>query len=141
VDGRGVPLSLVVTAANRNDVTELATLLAGRVVTPVADGASVTPRQHLCADAGYAGKPADAVIRAAGFIPHVRSRSHEKSEREEHPDYRPRRWVVEVSHSWFTRFRKLLVRFEKTWLSFIALHQLAAAIIAFRRNTYLYGPY
>lgn len=80
-------------------------------------------------------------MRAHGFTPHVRSRYQEKIDHAQHPDYRARRWVVEVSHSWFTRFRKLLVRYEKTLQSFLALHHLAAAIIAFRRNTYLYGPY
>ena len=44
----------------------------------------------------------------------------------------PRRWVVEVAHSWFTRFRKLLVRYEKLHRSYLALTMLAAAIISFR---------
>ncbi len=33
---------------------------------------------------------------------------------ENNPAYKARRWVVEVTHSWMNRFRKLLVRFEKT---------------------------
>jgi hypothetical protein len=37
-----------------------------------------------------------------------------------------------VSHSWFNRFRKLLVRYEKLDRSYIALVMLAAAIIVFR---------
>jgi transposase len=41
--------------------------------------------------------------------------------------------VVEVCHSWFNRFRKLLVRYEKLERSFAALNHLAAAIIAFRK--------
>jgi hypothetical protein len=41
--------------------------------------------------------------------------------------------VVEVSHSWFNRFRKLLVRYEKLARSVLALNHLAAAIIAFRK--------
>jgi transposase len=45
---------------------------------------------------------------------------------------RARRWVVEVAHSWFTRFRKLLVRYEKLH-SHRALSMLAAAIITLRR--------
>jgi putative transposase len=49
--------------------------------------------------------------------------------------------VIAVCHSWFTRFRKLLVRYEKTLQSALALHQLAAAIITFRRTTFLCGPY
>jgi len=37
-----------------------------------------------------------------------------------------------VAHSWFNRFRKLLVRHEKTHRSYLALTMLAAAIICFR---------
>ena len=48
------------------------------------------------------------------------------------PEQKARRWVVEVCHSWFNRFRKLLVRYEKLERSFIALNHLAAATIAFR---------
>ena len=99
--------------------------------------------QNLCADAGYAGRPAEQIILEHGFVPHVRSRKDEKASKTACPGYkpRPRRWVVEVSHSWFTRFRKLLVRFEKKAESSLALHQLAAAIIAFRKVAFLYGPY
>ena len=43
------------------------------------------------------------------------------------------RWVVEVAHSWFNRFRKLLVRYEKLDRSFMALNHLAASIMAFRK--------
>jgi transposase len=38
-----------------------------------------------------------------------------------------------VAHSWFNRFRKLLVRYEKLERSFLALNHLAVAIIAFRK--------
>jgi hypothetical protein len=40
---------------------------------------------------------------------------------------------VEVCHSWFNRFRKLLVRYDKLERSFMALNHIAAAIIAFRK--------
>jgi len=40
---------------------------------------------------------------------------------------------VEVAHSWFNRFRKLLVRYEKLERSFLALNHLAASIMAFRK--------
>jgi len=49
------------------------------------------------------------------------------------PRSKARRWVVEVSHSGFNRFRKLLVRYEKLERSFVALNHLAAAVIAFRK--------
>jgi transposase len=50
-----------------------------------------------------------------------------------HPCRRVHRWIVEVAHSWFNRFRKLLVRYEKLERSFIALNHLAAAIIVLRK--------
>ena len=49
------------------------------------------------------------------------------------PNKKAQRWVVEVCHSWFNRFRKLLVQYEKLERSFVALNHLAAAIIAFRK--------
>ena len=41
--------------------------------------------------------------------------------------------AVEVAHSWFNRFRKLLVRYEKLDRSFMALIHLAASIMALRK--------
>ena len=89
--------------------------------------------KHLCADAGYTGAPALRVIEEHGYIPHVKGRGQEAAELKCDPSKRARRWVVEVTHSWFNRFRKLLVRYEKLERSFLALNHLAAAIIAFRK--------
>jgi IS5 family transposase len=93
----------------------------------------VTPRkhQHLCADAGFVGATADQNMRERDYTPHVRPRGEEKAQCAK--GKRARRWVVEVAHSWFTRFRKLLVRYEKMHRSYMALNMLAAAIINFRR--------
>jgi transposase len=87
--------------------------------------------KHLCADAGYRGTAAFRLMVLAGYIPHVQSRAEEV--KQQHPNKQPRRWIVEVAHSWFNRFRKLLVRYEKLERSFVALHHLAAAIIVFRK--------
>ena len=42
-----------------------------------------------------------------------KGRGQEASELKRDPERKARRWVVEVAHSWFNRFRKLLVRYEK----------------------------
>jgi transposase len=47
--------------------------------------------------------------------------------------------VVEVTHSWFNRFRKLLVRYEKFTETYEALLHMAAAMIAFRKAGVIYG--
>ena len=59
---------------------------------------------------------------AHGYIPHVKGRGQEAEDLRRHPFQRARRWVVEVAHSWFNRFRKLLVLYEILERSFLALH-------------------
>ena len=131
MDGRGVPLSLIVTGANAHDVTQLDAVLSAIVVKRAAP--NVRRSKHLCADAGYMGRRAKAIIDKHAYIPHVVSRHKEAGAKRRNPTKRARRWVVEVCHSWFNRFRKLLVRYEKLERSFLALNHLAAAIIAFRK--------
>jgi transposase len=63
----------------------------------------------------------------------VVSRPKEAAAKRRNPANKARRWVVEVCHTWFNRFRKLLVRYEKLERSFMALNHIAAAIIAFRK--------
>lgn len=131
VDGRGVPLSIVVTGANRHDVSQLEPVLEAVMVKR-----TVPPKRrskHLCADAGYTGASALGVIQAHGYIPHVKGRGQEAGDKRKDPTKKARRWIVEVAHSWFNRFRKLLVRYEKLERSFPGPNHLAAAIIAFRK--------
>lgn len=129
MDARGAPLSLIVTAAHRHDVTQLSAVLALQKHWHVPP--ATRRSKHLCADAGYRGTAAFRLMVLAGYIPHVQSRTQEV--RHKHAHRPARRWIVEVAHSWFNRFRKLLVRYEKLERSFVALHHLAAAIIVFRK--------
>lgn len=129
MDGRGVPLSLIVTGANRHDVSQLAAVLDAVVIS--------LPRgkqRWLYADKGYDGNPADEQIRSRGYSPRVAR----KNRRRGRPP-KNRRWIVEVTHSWFNRFRKLLVRYEKLTESYEALLHLAAAIICWRKVAAIYG--
>ena len=131
MNGRGVPLSLVVTGANRHDVTQLEEVL--RTIKVKRKMPSVRRSKHLCADNGYRGKPALAVIESQGYIPHVVGRQVEAQAKRRGPTKKVRRWLVEVCHNWFNRFRKLLVRYEKLERSFVALNHIAAAILAYRK--------
>ena len=81
-------------------------------------------------DADYTGS--DEKVQSRGYTPHIRPRGEEKRELERNPDFRARRWVVEVTHSFFNRFRKLLVRYEKKNTNYLALVQFACAFIANR---------
>lgn len=119
------------TGANRHDVSQLKTVFDAIVV----NRPSPPTRRHkyLCADAAYSGAAALEVIEAHGYIAHVKGRGQEADELKGDPCKKARRWVVEVAHSWFNRFRKLLVRYEKLDRSFVALNHLAASSMALRK--------
>jgi len=134
VDGRGVPLSLVVTGANRHDSTQLELVLEEIVVDRPEN-----VEQHLCADKAYDGRAALQVVVSKGYVPHVKTRGQEIREKKKNPSWKARRWVVETSHSWFNRFRKILVRYEKRSDTYMALLHMAAAIIAYRKAGFIYG--
>ncbi|MDO9083298.1 MAG: IS5 family transposase [Humidesulfovibrio sp.] len=129
VDGNGILLSLIVTGANRHDVTQLALLLDAAVFTQ--SGKSTA---YLYADKGYDGEPAQKVIAERGYAPRVC-----RKERRPGRPWKNRRWVVEVTHSWFNWFRKLLVRYEKLADSYEALLHSAAEIIYWRKVATIYG--
>ena len=137
MDERGVPLSIVVSGANRHDVTHLQRVLDGIVIRRPRPTARRP--QHLCADKAYAGKPARQAMVDRSYIPHVTQRGEEVAAKKKRPGYRARRWVVEACHSWFNRFRKILVRYEKKTANYVALLHMAAAIICWRKIGVIYG--
>jgi IS5 family transposase len=124
-------LSLIVTGANVNDGKRLDEVLGAIMVKRKSP--PLRRSKHLCADAGYRSADNLGTIEMHGYLPHVVDRRKEADIKRRDPTKKARRWVVEVCHSWFNRFRKLLVRYEKLERSFVALNHLAAAIIAFRK--------
>ena len=137
MDARGIPLSLIAGGANQHDMKLLAATLDGIVCERPA------PRkwkpQHLCADAGYKGEPARKAALARSYRPHIKQRKEESAAKKQKPGYKTRRWVVERTHSWLNRFRKLLVSFEKTEDSYLALLSLAAALSCWRQTISIHG--
>ena len=128
VDSRGAPLSLIVTGANRHDVSQPEAVLDALILPlPQRD-------PFLYADRGYEGEPAQTILASYGYL----SRVHRKKRKRVRPP-KNRRWVVETAHSWFNRFRKLLVQYEKLAESYEALAHLAAAIICWRKVAPIYG--
>jgi putative transposase len=135
VDGIGVPLSLVASGANTHDVKLLEPTL-DQVVIEMPGRAG---QYNLCADAGYKGAPASNAVLGRDYKPHIKQRREEAHDKLSSPGFRARRWVVERTHSWINRFRKLLVGFEKTEASYVALLSLACAIICWRQIVAIYG--
>ncbi len=128
-DEKGIPLSVVLSGANTHDCKLLEDTL-DNIVIPRPASEEEKP-QNLCLDAGYTG--CKELVEEKGYKPHIRPRGEEKKERENNPDFHARRWVVEVTHSFMNRFRKLLVRYEKKADNYLALIHLACAFIVFRK--------
>jgi len=88
-------------------------------------------RQHLCLDAGYAGDEVAAIADEFHYTLHVRPRGEEAKALREQAGFRARRWVVERTHSWLNRFRRILVRWEKRCENYLAMLHLSFALITF----------
>lgn len=133
-DEKGLPLSIVLDGANRHDIK----LLEATLDSIIIDRPEVTSQapQNLCLDAGYTGST--QVVESRGYTAHIRPRGEEKKEIERNPVFKARRWVVEVTHSFLNRFRKLLVRFEKKADNYLALIHFACAVIVWRKCIFVH---
>ncbi len=134
MDGRGIPLSIVVSGANVHDVKLLDPTLKQKIIRCPSG-----QTQNLCADAGHKGSNARQIAQDQSYIPHIKQRREEAQLKKRKPKWKARRWVVERTHSWINRFRKLLVSFEKTAASHSALLSLACSMICWRQTISIYG--
>jgi transposase len=83
-------------------------------------------------DKGYDYPDVRERVAKWGYTAHIAARGEERHARERLPGYRARRWVVERTHSWFNRFRRLLIRWEKKVANYTAMLHLACAYITLR---------
>jgi putative transposase len=123
-------LGVVVSGANTHDMRLVeATLESIPVDRPKP---TARQKQHFCADKGYDYPHVRELISAWGYTAHIKARGEEIAEAQMLPGYRCRRWVVERTHSWFNRFRRLLIRWEKKAENYLAFVHFACAWITFR---------
>jgi len=133
-----VPLAVVVTGANRQDMKKLGELLDASLV-PEETPEETPQEKHLCLDRGYDYKVCREQAQEHGFTPHIPPKATAQQplpppgDPKRHP---PRRWVVEVSHAWFNRFRRLLIRWDKRAANYLGFVQLAASLIIYRKLRY-----
>jgi putative transposase len=134
----GGPVAVVVTGANVHDSLLLQDALEAAIVeppNPVEGPGNPDPLpQHLCLDKAFDGAPSEATAEVYGYVPHIRRIGEEKldpeTKRKKHP---ARRYVVERTISWLNRCRGVLVRHEKKAENYLAVVQLACALLWFRR--------
>jgi len=144
-DKKGIPLSVIISSANTNDI---------KLVTDVVDNAVIrrpsskyrkgrtTVQQHLCLDKGYNSEHKEQELIKRGYVLHIPIKKKKKGTNNEKDitrpifnikKYSPKRWVVERTNSWHDRFRKLFTRYEKKSQNYLGLVQLSCCIIIYRK--------
>jgi putative transposase len=129
-DARGVVLGLVIGPAQRHDI---------KLAVPTLDSIPVhrpqpgpRRRQHVCADKAYDSDDFRRTLTRRHYVPHIKSRGEEQSEHRRNPHAKARRWVNERTQSWFNRFRRVQIRWEKKAINYLGELMFVAAWIAFR---------
>jgi putative transposase len=89
--------------------------------------------QNLCLDrGGYDYNEVRDLAQEFAFTAHIRGRGEEAQAIKREAGFRARRWVVERTHSWLNRFRRILVRWEKRADTHLAMLHLACGLITWR---------
>ena len=129
-DAQGIPVGLAVDGANRHDM-KLVRATVDRLPVPRPAHGPAHP-QGLCRDKGYDFAEVRRTLDEFGFTAHIRSRGEEAQAIKREAGFKARRWVVERTHSWLNRFRRILIRWDKSPDNYIALLHFACAIITLR---------
>ncbi len=128
-DHNGVPLAIVLTAANVHDSKVFEELLDA--VGPIKRPGRGRPRKRpekLHADKAYDYPRCREILRRRGIKSRIARRGKDASER-----LGRHRWVVERTLAWLARYRRLTVRYERLAEMHLAFLLLACALVCWRR--------
>jgi transposase len=126
-DAQGIPLSLILTGANRHDVTQLLPLVSA--IPPVA-GMRGAPRRKpalIQADRAYHSGPLRRWLAGWDISIRIARRGAPHGS-----GLGKTRWVVERTIAWLHQFRCLRVRYERLTPMHEAFLKLGACIICWR---------
>lgn len=131
MEAEGGPLSVVVAGANTHD-TKLLKATLESIVVERPQPTEEAP-QHLCLDKGYDNPTGHQTAAQYDYQPHIRRIGEEKLDESGQKRRPARRWVVERTLAWLSKCRAILVRYDKKARNYLALLQLACALIWYRR--------
>ena len=111
-EAAGIPVGLAVDGANRHDMK----LVRATVDSVPVDRPLPSPErpQGMCLDKGYDFGEVRRALDEFGFTAHILSRGEEAQAIKQEAGFKARRWVVERTHSWLNRFRRILIRWDKS---------------------------
>jgi putative transposase len=129
-EAHGIPVSVAVEGANRHDMKMVReTFESIQVERPTP---TKKEPQGLCQDKGYDYDEVRELDEEFGFTAHIQSRGEEAQALKKKAGFKARRWVVERTHSWMNRFRRILVRWEKRADTYIAMLHFVCGLITWR---------
>lgn len=129
-EGHGVPIGLAIEGANRHDM-KLVRATIESIIVERPEPSEEHP-QGMGLDKGYDDQEVRDILLEFGFTAHMRPRGEEVQAIKRQAGFKARRWVVERSHSWMNRFRRLLVRWDKKPENYLAFLHFACGLMAFR---------
>ena len=122
---------MVAAGANRNDM-KLAEPTLENIEIERPEPTKEHP-QNMCLDKGFDFPEIDELVEEWGYTAHIARKGADQSKRKRIPGYKARRWVVERTHSWMNRFRRLLIRWEKKEENYLAMLHFACAWITYQQ--------
>ena len=129
-EGSGLPIGLAIDGANRHDSKMVeATVKSVPVKRPKP---TRNHPQGMCLDKGYDYDRVRDLVKEFGYTAHIKARGEEAQAIKRQAGFKARRWVVERTHSWMNRFRRILTRWEKKAANYLGLLHLVCAMITYR---------
>lgn len=127
-EAQGIPLALILTCANRNDVTQPPPLIGA---IPPIRGERGRPQSKpviVQADRGHGHGKYRKPLHAAGIATQIARRGEPRGS-----GLGKTRWVVERTFAWLHNFRRQRIRFERLAAIHEAFVNIAACIICRRQ--------
>lgn len=128
-DGNGIMLSCIVAGGHRNDAKLLKPTIQSIPKQFQSDGS-----HQIWLDAIYDTNECKQICFFYGLKPQINKNPRRKKIEPFRPVQKGVRWVVERTHSWMNRFRRLFVRFDKLTENYLAFIQFASAVTTFLKS-------
>ncbi|WP_223963133.1 IS5 family transposase [Paraburkholderia sabiae] len=127
-EAQGIPLAVILTGANRHDVTQLHALVDA--IPPIAGkrGRPLSKPRIVQGDRDYDHDKYRRPLHAVGIATEIARRGEPHGS-----GLGKTRWVVERTISWLHNFRRLRIRFERLAFIHEAFMKIACCIICWRK--------
>lgn len=127
-EGGGIPIGVCLEGANIHDMKLLSETIESMIIERPAYLETIV---NLCLDKAFDFRECEETIVENSMRPHIRRRGEEIKEKQE--AIKPRRWPIERTFSWFNRYRRLLIRWEKNPDNYLAFIHIACCIMVFSK--------